>query len=163
MALSLNSLITIYNRLFRPIDRITILVNSGTLTVLIQGLTLLGTGITEEEWELLLHFTLGYRAFYTEREDIPVSAYYEFIGLLVAETLTLWQPEPAGHALEAMIEWIHGNLPADIFDEPDINILPVMPYMHINDCEIAEMLVNALADLFSTSTNPMPFPTNFPH
>ncbi|KAI1782751.1 hypothetical protein LXA43DRAFT_1103461 [Ganoderma leucocontextum] len=181
MAVSVNSPVTIFffpepweNCLFGPIDKVTILVDSGALTVpfvvptgdfdpdngkpdfferwiqRIQGPTVSGTGITEEEREQLLHFALGYRAFYAGREDIPVSAYYEFVGLLVAETLALQQPEPAGHALEAAIEWIHGNLPADIFDEPDIHIPPITPHTHIDDPQVAEMLVNAPADFSPT-------------
>ncbi|KAI1784602.1 hypothetical protein LXA43DRAFT_1101198 [Ganoderma leucocontextum] len=181
MAVTLNSPVTIFffpepweNRLFRPIDKITILLDSGVLTVpftvltgdfdpdngkpkfferwiqRIQGPTVSGTGIMEEEWEQLLHFMLGYRALYAEREDIPVGAYYEFVRLLVAETLTLWQPEPASYALEAAIEWIHGNLPADIFDKPDIVIPPITVHTPINNPEVAEALVNAPADFLPT-------------
>ena len=70
------------------------------------------TGITEEERQLLLHFALGYRAFYSARADIPESAYYEFVGELVAETLALRQPESAAYALETLVEWLLGALPA---------------------------------------------------
>ena len=77
----------------------------------IQGPVMSGTGITEEERELLLHFALGYRTFFTEREDISESSYYEFVGHFVAETLALRQAEPAAHVLETAIEWLHDNLP----------------------------------------------------
>lgn len=77
----------------------------------IQGAMLSGTGITEEERQMLLHFALRYRAFYAGCDDIPMSLYYEFIGYLVNETLTLSQPESAAHTLKAAVEWLFGNLP----------------------------------------------------
>ncbi|KAI1787694.1 hypothetical protein LXA43DRAFT_1064175 [Ganoderma leucocontextum] len=180
MTLSLNSPVTILffpepweNHLFGLIDKITILVNSCTLTV--PGATLSGTGITEEERELLLNFALGYRAFYlTNRNDIPDGAYYVFVGQLVAEMLALCQPEPTGHALETAVEWLLGNLPhlencspcipeaggwgfwacvpvnivsvKDVFDNPDIEIPPITPYTEILDPQITETLANALPE-----------------
>ena len=61
---------------------------------------------------MLLHFALGYWAFYLEHNNIPTSAYYEFVGQLIANTLVLRPPELAGCALEAAVEWVMGNLPA---------------------------------------------------
>ena len=70
-----------------------------------------GTGITEEERELLKHFALGYRAFYLGQDDIPTNMYYEFVSELVANTLTLRQPEPTGQVLETAVGWLFSNLP----------------------------------------------------
>ncbi|KAI1781767.1 hypothetical protein LXA43DRAFT_1105363 [Ganoderma leucocontextum] len=164
MAFSVNSPITFYvfpepweNRLFGPIDRVTILIDSRTMTVpftvptgdfdpeqctpefferwiqRVQGPTVSRTGITEEERKKLLHFALSYRGFYAGRADIPRAAYYEFVGLLVAETLSLRQPEPAAYVLEAAVEWLLGNLPADVFDE--VEVPPVVPYTPTADEE----------------------------
>ena len=70
-----------------------------------------GTGITEEECELLMHFALGYWVFYLGRKDILTDLYYEFVGELVVETLVLRQPKPASQVLETAVEWLLRHLP----------------------------------------------------
>ncbi|PIL32945.1 hypothetical protein GSI_05063 [Ganoderma sinense ZZ0214-1] len=181
MALNINSPIKFHvfpepweNRLFGPIDQITIVVDGQGITVSItvatgdfdpengkpevferwiariQGATLSGTGITEEERELLMHFALGYRAFYLGRDDITTDMYYLFVGEFVANTLALRQPEPAGQVLETAVEWLLGHLPADVFDEPGIEIPPVTPYTDTRDLNITETLASAPADFSPT-------------
>ncbi|KAI1784594.1 hypothetical protein LXA43DRAFT_1066609 [Ganoderma leucocontextum] len=181
MSFSVNSPVTIIffpepweNRLFGLIDRITIIIDSNTITVpftvptgdfdpengtpaffeawiqRIQGALLSSTGITEEEHEKLLHFALGYRAFYLNRDDIPVDDYYAFVGQLVADTLALRPPESTADALEAAVEWLLGHLPADIFDDPGIEIPQVMPYAEVHDPQITATLANASTDFSPT-------------
>ncbi|PIL27249.1 hypothetical protein GSI_10393 [Ganoderma sinense ZZ0214-1] len=182
MTLNINSPVTTFvfpepweNRLFGPIDQITVVVDRQGITVSftvatgdfhldngkpkffqrwlerIQGAMMSGTGITEEEHELLLHFALRYRAFYLGHEDIPEDMYYEFVRELVAETLTLQQPEPAGQVLETAVEWLLGHLPADVFDDPGIDIPAVMPYTDARDPDLLQTLANAPSDFSPTA------------
>ncbi|PIL32391.1 hypothetical protein GSI_05637 [Ganoderma sinense ZZ0214-1] len=163
------------NRLFGPIDQITAVVDGQGITISftiatgefnvdngkpefferwikrIQGPMVSGTGITEEERELLLNFALGYRAFYLGRDDIPEAMYYEFVGELVVDTLALRQPEPAGLVIETAVEWFMGHLPADVFDEPGIEIPEVTPFTGTHDPHIMQSLADAPSDFSPTA------------